>query len=149
MGGTEELDFGLGGSGTCSDANSDHELELALNLKVFRFEQLYSGDRVPSNYPRGYRSNWRTWSGTKLGLLRTIIIMGFALIAAGGMIFWFSLSASLFRTYWLSSKLSCSKSFGFNNTPITTPHGHIDALLSNGTHEFKKTVLLVSLDGVR
>jgi hypothetical protein len=41
--------------------------------------------------------------------------------------------------YWLSAPSSSINAYHFNG----------DALRSNGTHEFKRTVLLVSIDGLR
>ena len=42
-------------------------------------------------------------------------------------------------SYWLFSPPSSAKALHFNG----------DSLRSNGTHEFKRTVLLVSIDGLR
>ena len=49
---------------------------------------------------------------------------------------------------WFSAKSSCSKATQYDGA-LSLSHEHMNGLLSNGTHEFKKTVLLISLDGLR
>jgi hypothetical protein len=70
----------------------------------------------------------RSWlSGTlSFGPARIVVIVG----ALFGLVF------SVF--YWLSAPCS-----------VESLHFNGDTLRSNGTHEFKRTVLLVSIDGLR
>jgi hypothetical protein len=91
-------------------------------------EGLLSGFDTFSEEPKqSFPSHTTTFNLLSFGIARIVVVVGGLLGLVFGSLCWFSAPQS----------------------PINALHFNGDTLRSNGTHDFKRTVLLVSIDGLR